>query len=34
MLVDARTMKVIDATMGYSLDYWQKVDKLLVKLGQ
>ena len=29
MLVDARTMKVIDATMGYSLDYWQQVDKLL-----
>lgn len=34
MLVDARTMKVIDATMGYSLDYWQKVDRLLTKLGQ
>ena len=33
MLVDARTMKVIDATMGYSLDYWQQVDKLLTKLG-
>jgi hypothetical protein len=29
MLVDARTMKVIDATMGYSQDYWQRVDKLL-----
>jgi hypothetical protein len=34
MLVDARTMKVIDATMGYSLTYWQEVDKLLTKLGQ
>lgn len=34
MLVDARTMKVIDATMGYSLDYWQQVDKLLTKLEQ
>ncbi|MDF3065210.1 MAG: uncharacterized protein K0R38_811 [Polyangiaceae bacterium] len=32
MLVDARTMKVVDATMGYSLDYWQQVDKLLAKL--
>ena len=32
MLVDARTMKVIDATMGYSQDYWQQVDKLLTKL--
>ena len=29
MLVDARTMKVIDATMGYSQDYWQRVDQLL-----
>jgi hypothetical protein len=29
MLVDATTMKVIDATMGYSTDYWQRVDKLL-----
>jgi len=32
MLVDARTMKVIDATMGYSQDYWQQVDKLLSTL--
>ncbi len=32
LLVDARTMKVIDATMGYSADYWQRVDKLLAKL--
>ena len=32
MLVDAKTMKVIDATMGYSLDYWQRVDRLLAKL--
>jgi hypothetical protein len=32
MLVDARTMKVIDATMGYSSDYWQRIDKLLTKL--
>jgi hypothetical protein len=27
MLVDARTMKVIDLTMGYSGDYWQRVDE-------
>jgi hypothetical protein len=32
MLVDAKTMKVIDATMGYSLDYWQGVERLLAKL--
>jgi hypothetical protein len=32
MLVDAKTMKVIDATMGYSADYWQRVDRLLAKL--
>ncbi len=32
MLVDAKTMKVIDATMGYSSDYWQRVDKLVAKL--
>jgi AhpC/TSA family len=32
MLVDARTMKVIDATMGYSLDYWQQVDDYLAKM--
>jgi hypothetical protein len=32
MLVDARTMKVIDATMGYSQNYWQQVDKLLTRL--
>lgn len=32
MLVDARTMKVLDATMGYSSDYWQRVDRLLAKL--
>jgi len=32
MLVDARTMKVLDATMGYSADYWQRVDRLLTKL--
>jgi len=32
MLVDARTMRVIDATMGYSTDYWQQVDKLLSTL--
>jgi hypothetical protein len=32
MLVDARTMKVLDATMGYSADYWQRVERLLVKL--
>lgn len=32
MLVDAKTMKVLDATMGYSADYWQRVDRLLAKL--
>ena len=32
MLVDARTMQVIDATMGYSQDYWQRVDQLLSTL--
>jgi hypothetical protein len=32
MLVDARTMRVLDETMGYSADYWQGVDKLLAKL--
>jgi hypothetical protein len=31
MLVDARTMRVLNATMGYSLDYWQQVDRLLKK---
>jgi hypothetical protein len=29
LLVDARTMRVVDATMGYSADYWQSVDELL-----
>lgn len=29
MLVDARTMKVVDATMGYSPDYWQQVGDYL-----
>lgn len=32
MLVDARTMKVLDATMGYSSGYWERVDRLLAKL--
>lgn len=32
MLVDARTMKIVDATMGYSLDYWQQVDSYLATL--
>ncbi len=32
MLVDARTMRIVDATMGYSGDYWQQVDALLAKL--
>jgi hypothetical protein len=32
MLVDAKTMKVLDATMGYSSDYWDRVDRLLAKL--
>lgn len=31
MLVDAATMRVIDTTMGYSVDYWQAVDKLLAR---
>ena len=26
------TMQVVDATMGYSADYWQRVDRLLAKL--
>lgn len=29
MLVDASTMRVIDAQMGYSQDYWKSIDKLL-----
>jgi hypothetical protein len=32
MLVDARTMQIKDATMGYSSDYWQQVDTLLARL--
>jgi len=32
MLVDARTMKVVSATMGYSADYWQQVDRYLSTL--
>jgi len=32
MLVDARTMQILDATMGYSGDYWQQVDTLLARL--
>jgi hypothetical protein len=32
MLVDARTMQVIDATMGYSSDYWQRVDEFVATL--
>ena len=32
MLVDARTMQVVDAQMGYSLDYWQRVDAFLATL--
>jgi hypothetical protein len=32
MLVDARTMRVLDATMGYSTTYWSGVDKLLARL--
>lgn len=31
LLVDARTMRIVDATMGYSPDYWQRLDKLLAK---
>lgn len=31
LLVDARTMRVVDATMGYSADYWQRLDRLLAK---
>src|SRR6478752_4809742 len=33
LLVDARTMRVIASTMGYSTDYWQSVDKLLATLN-
>jgi hypothetical protein len=29
LLVDASSMRVLNATMGYSPDYWQKVDRLL-----
>jgi hypothetical protein len=32
LLVDARTMKIIDATMGYSADYWQQVGRYLATL--
>jgi len=32
LLVDARTMQIRDATMGYSGNYWQQVDALLAKL--
>jgi hypothetical protein len=32
MLVDAKTMQVVDATMGYSTDYWQRVDAFLATL--
>jgi hypothetical protein len=31
LLVDASTMKVVDATMGYSATYWQQLDALLQK---
>ena len=31
LLVDATTMRVVNASMGYSPDYWQAVDKLLAK---
>jgi hypothetical protein len=31
LLVDARTMTVVDATMGYSSDYWSQVAALLEK---
>ena len=29
MLVDARTMQVVEVTMGYSSDYWQQVEQFL-----
>lgn len=32
MLVDATNMRILDATMGYSSDYWQRVDDYLSKL--
>lgn len=32
MLVDARTMQVVDLTMGYSGDYWQRVDEHISEL--
>ena len=31
LLVDATTMRVVNASMGYSPDYWQAVDELLAK---
>lgn len=31
LLVDATTMRVVDASMGYSADYWERVDKLLAQ---
>jgi len=31
MLVDPKTMRVIDATMGYSTGYWRQVEQLLDK---
>lgn len=32
LLVDARTMRIVDATMGYSgSDYWERVDKFLAR---
>ena len=31
MLVDAKTMRVLETTIGYSSDYWQRVERLLDK---
>ncbi len=31
LLVDARTMRIVNATMGYSTDYWERIDALLAK---
>jgi hypothetical protein len=31
LLVEASTMRVVNASMGYSPDYWQAVDELLAK---
>jgi hypothetical protein len=32
LVIDTRTMVVVDAVMGYSLDYWQRIDSRLAQL--